>query len=313
MTTTTLDLIAYYAELLILQYVGKPRAYATIEAVVTPVVMPQVSVQTIAFDAAPTSGQFVLSYDGTPVTLDWNESVGDIQTELRTIPGLSGVTVAGSVAGLLLTVTFTGVTPQPAFLFVVDSSTLLATATPVALTITETDETLPLAVQNGFNLIVDTTTAVGVQLDVLGKYAGVVRSGLGFTSNIVLDDADFLSLIRMAIVQNSAGSSLSDIQGLLHEFFPGQILVFDYLNMQLNYLVSTAIGSQDLLQLFITEGILPRPMAVRVALIIYAPVITTFFGFRTYALPAFNATPFNSYADYQLDWPWLSYANAIII
>ncbi len=115
----------------------------------------------------------------------------------------------------------------------------------------------------------------------------------------------------MAIVQNSAGSSLSDIQALLYEFFPGQILVFDYQNMQMSYLVSTAIGSQDLLQLFVTEGILPRPMAVQVALIIYAPVITTFFGFRTYAAEAFNSTPFNSYADYQTDWPWLSYAYAI--
>lgn len=205
---TTEELINYYANLLILQYLGKPKAYATIQTLVTPVVMDQ----------------------------------------------------------------------------------------------------LPIQVQNAFNLLGD-DTAVGVQLDVLGKYAGVVRAGYTFTGPIILDDPDFLTLIKIAIARNSAGSSLSEIQNFIQLFFPGQILVFDYQNMQMSYLIDSSVGSVGLIQLFILQGMLPKPMGVQIAAVIYAPVINMFFGFRTYLLPAFNSTPFNTYADYQLDWPWLSYSN----
>ena len=208
----TQDIINYYASLLILQYVGKPKAYATIQTLVTPVVMDQ----------------------------------------------------------------------------------------------------LPTQVMNAFNLT-GTSTAVGVQLNVLGKYQGVTRSGYGFGGvPITLDDADFLTFIQMAIIRNNSGSSLADIQRLLQQFFPGQILVFDYQNMQMSYLVSSAIGSQNLMQLFVNEGLLPKPMGVGLSVVIYAPVITTFFGFRTYLLPGHNNTPFNSYTDYQTDRPWLSYQNAVV-
>lgn len=209
--STTQDLINYYAGLLILQYVGKPKAYATIQTLVTPVIMDQ----------------------------------------------------------------------------------------------------LPTQVMNAYNLT-GSDVAVGAQLDVLGKYQGVTRSGTGLAGDhITLTDADFLQLIRMAIIRNTSGSSLQDIQALLHQFFPDQILVFDYANMQMSYLVSSTLGSIDLIQLFITEGLLPKPMGVGLASVIYVPVITEFFGFRTYLLPGFDNNPFNDYGSYQTDWPWLSYSDAV--
>src|ERR1017187_2134953 len=123
---TTQELINYYANLLILQYIGKTNAYATIQALVTPIIMDQ----------------------------------------------------------------------------------------------------LPLLVQSAFNM---DGSAVGVQLDVLGKYAGVVRSGYGLTGQpITLDDADFFTFIQVAILTNSAGSDLSTIQNLLHTYFPEELLVFDH-------------------------------------------------------------------------------------
>jgi hypothetical protein len=214
---TTQELIDYYANLLTLQYIGKPNAYATIQALVTPALMPQADLD---------------------------------------------------------------------------------------------DPTLPLAVQSAFNVIGETAT--GVQLDVVGKYQGVERTGRGFTGAITLSDTDFLSLIQMASVVNNADSSLSTIQTLLNQFFPGGVIrVFDNTNMQLSYLISTDVGSQDLIQLFVTEGLLPKPMGVGLSTVIYAETITTFFGFRTYLLPALNVTPFNSYDDYETGRPWLSYSDAI--
>lgn len=161
---------------------------------------------------------------------------------------------------------------------------------------------LPVAVQDAFNI----DTAVGVQLDVLGKYAGVIRSGGGIT----LSDADFRKLIKLAIVTNSSGSDLATIQRLLNMFFENEIFVFDHLNMRMSYYLNTSVGSQDLANLFISEGLLPRPMGVQMA-VAYAPATDTFFGFRTYTTPAIRSSPFNTYTSYSMSSPWLSYADAL--
>lgn len=172
---TTQELINYYANLLIIQYIGKPKAYATIQALVKMVVMDQ----------------------------------------------------------------------------------------------------LPLAAQNAFNM---DGTAIGVQLDVLGKYVGVTRNGYDLFGNpITLNDADFFTFIKLAIITNSAGSDLNTIQNLLNQFFPGEVFVFDHKDMRMSYLINSTIGSQALVELFITEGKLPKPMGVQLAAPIYASNLK-FFG-----------------------------------
>jgi hypothetical protein len=305
----TIEIINYYANLLILQYIGKARAYATIQTVVTPIIMPQVTTQTIVFSPVPTSGAFTLFYGANETaSINWNDSALTIQGILQALSGLSAVTVSGSIASGLLTVTFTGVTP-PATLLVLGANTLSPVTTPI---ITEIDVTLPIAVQNAFN-ITGSNPAQGVQLDVIGKYVGVTRTAQGFTSQITLDDADFRSLIKLATVENNAGSSTAEIVKILNDFFPAEVFLFDRQTMEFDYFISTAVGSQDFIQIVIAESQLPKPMAVRIRLIIYAPVINMFFGFRTYEMPAFNVTPFNDYTTYHLDYPWLSYKNAIII
>lgn len=162
------------------------------------------------------------------------------------------------------------------------------------------------------NTCFDLETAVGVQLDIVGKYQNVSRNGYDFTGPITLDDSDYRSLIKMAIVKNSAGSSLYDIQNMLSIFFPGTFLVFDYQNMQMDYFFSSEIGSVQLAEMFVTNGLLPKPMAVLVGALIYAPTINNFFGFRTYSYQSPNIRGFNSYTDYSMEKPWLNYSDAII-
>lgn len=210
---TTLDLIGYYRDLLTRQYVGKPNARATIEAVITPLVMPQTLVALLDGGTAALTGP--LSMDG----------------------GSAGTTTWAA-----------GIDGGPSF---------------------QKDVTLPLAVQNGFNLVAGTDTAEGKQLDVIGKYVGVSRSGFGFTTQLTLSDSDFLTMIRLAIVKNSSGSSLYDIQGLLALLFPGKISVTDYQNMLMSYAVSSDVASAGLLQLVVTEGLLPRPMGVALFVVIF--------------------------------------------
>lgn len=206
---TAEDIVKYYADLLILQYLGQPRAYETIKTVVRPVIMDQ----------------------------------------------------------------------------------------------------LPTQVQDAFNI----GTAVGAQLDIIGTYVGVSRSGYGFTGPITLDDDDFTQFIRVAIIRNQSGSSLSEIQNLLFQYFPMQLLVFDHANMSMSYFMNSSVGSLDLAELFVTTGLLPKPMGVELAALIYVPDVTNLFGFRTYDLPAYNVSPFNTYDSYDMDAPWLSYSDAVII
>lgn len=303
---TTRELLEYYSKLLIRQYLGKARAYATIQALVRPTLMAQTTVETVSFSLVATGGNFTLSYNGVAsASIAWNDSAATIQTKLRAITGLGSITVAGSIASKLLTITFTGV-EAPALLLAVGTNTLVASTNSVAISIAETDLTLPLIVQNAF----DVTSAMGVQLDIIGKYVGVVRTINTFSGPVTLDDSDFRNLIRLKIFTNNAGSSLYVIQQLISIYFPGQILVFDFKNMRIAYFL--AVGSLDLAQAVVVQGLLPKPMGVQLSSVIYNNIINAFFGFRTYAGPAVNASPFNNYTTYTMTWPWLSYANAIV-
>jgi hypothetical protein len=315
---TPLQLLQYYANLLILQYLQKPKAYATAQTVATNAILPQTTVQTIAFSGIAASGTFILNYTAfgttTPLpssAINWNDTASAIQTKLQAITGLGSVTVTGSIATSLV-ITFTGVPPVAPLLTVTSNSLTTAGSAAIALTITQTDTTLPLALAQAFNL--NSTfgaVAIGNQLTPLGKYVGVTRTGTLSTGSITLSDADFLTLIQFAALKNSAGSDLSSMQNLLHQFFPNEVLVFDYQNMQMSYLISSSIGSQNLAKLLVAENLLFRPMGVQLAATTYAPIITTFFGFRTYTINTANNTPFNSYTSYNMSRPWLSYANAL--
>lgn len=180
-------------------------------------------------------------------------------------------------------------------------ATIQAQVTPIVM------EQLPLAVQNAFDL----ETAIGVQLDVIGKYVGVRRSVFDFTGPINLDDDDFRTLIKIAIIKNTFGSSLSVIQDLLFQFFEGDLLVFDFQNMHMGYFFNSIIGSRQLAEVFVRSNFLPKPMGVELAVLIYAPNINNFFGFRTYELPPYNNHGFNTYSVYDMDAPWINFTYAI--
>lgn len=167
---------------------------------------------------------------------------------------------------------------------------------------------LPAEVRDAFSL----GGSIGVQLDTIGKYSGVTRYANGPSGPITLDDDDFTSLIRIAIIRNTAGSSLYTIQDLLGTYFPNQIFVFDFTNMRMGYYIDSDVGSIDFLYAVLDQGLLPKPMGVELSATIYGPIVGAFFGYRTYELPAQNVSPFNTYEDYHMDWPWLDYDDAII-
>ena len=166
---------------------------------------------------------------------------------------------------------------------------------------------LPTQVMNAYAL----DSAIGVQLDVIGKYVGISRYGYTFTSAVTLNDIDYLTVIKLKIMQNSLGSSLADIQSLISIYFPGILRVFDYKNMHMDYFFDTTIGSSTLLEFFIKQRLLPKPMGVQMGVLIYAPIANKFFGFRTYQAPGYNISPFNTYSSYDTNSPWLNNSDVI--
>lgn len=261
MPTSTSKLLKYYADLLIMQYVNKPRARGTVKTLAAAAVMAQTPKQQISFAQAPESGSFVLAF-GEAVTdsISWNDNAETIQTKIRAIEGLEDIEVGGSIASGSLIVNLEGI-EHPTPLLTVFSSTL-DTGTPSVL---EIDETLPIAVQNAFDL----ENAVGAQLDTIGKYAGVIRQAIILDEVVTLDDHDLRNLIRIAVIKNNADSSLATIQQLLFDFFPGDINVVDYGSMFLSYIVSPNVASPNLLNMFLSQDLLPKPMAVGIGLITF--------------------------------------------
>lgn len=299
---TPIDYLNYYASLLLMQYKNKPKATAIIKATVAGIILPQVSVQNISFSLVAASGNFVLNYNGNNTSsLSWNSSASAIQTALRLLPGLSSVTVSGSIASKLLTVTFTGVAP-PAFVLSLSSSSLMdSTPNSIAVTFSTTDIPLVQAIQNAY----DPRTAIGAQLDVIGKYVGVSRQGYNFSGPMTLTDTEFQTLIRFAILQNNAGSSLQDIQNAILNSFPGALSVFDHLDMRLSYFFDQSIGSNLLAEFIVKARLLPKPMGVAISTLVYAPANVKFFGFRTAFTPLVNSVGFNN-ANNDYPGSWIS-------
>lgn len=147
-------------------------------------------------------------------------------------------------------------------------------------------------------------TAVGKQLDVLGKYVGARR----LQNGQLLSDDDFRLLIKILARKNTMSSSMKDIADLCREFLNNEVLVFDNFNMSLTYYVSE---KNPFLQVLVKGDYLPRPQAVGIGIILVVPDTAELFGYVDYLRPdgILNNTGYNDYYGSQdlksfLDYDW---------
>lgn len=162
---------------------------------------------------------------------------------------------------------------------------------------------LPLAMQNAYDL----DTAVGVQLDVLAKYIGATRVNNTSDGVVTLIDSDFRILLKLVLIKNNSGSSLSDIINLLEQNFPNKIKVYDSTNMSLNYIIAEDIGTPALLEILLSGAYLPAPMGVGVAVISVPSFTDLLFGFVNYEDTITGVAPFNFYELINTGYKWLQY------
>ena len=157
----------------------------------------------------------------------------------------------------------------------------------------------------------DINTAVGNQLDILGKYIGVPRNigpgtsvtyfgyrlaagggnSHGYTSaaggvNLTaiyyransnqrqasdLTDVQYRFVLLMKIVLNSTNNTMYSIQNYIAQFFPGLISVVDNHNMTMTYTVSPDVP----LPSSVVSAFLPAPMGVGIT-VVAPPTVTDF-------------------------------------
>ncbi len=182
-------------------------------------------------------------------------------------------------------------------------------------------------------------TAVGIQLDVVGKYVGVDRFyqgqdfGSGFfallpyaqpspfdtqlgllpyaewiqgsgsvltyddvlSTTIALDDGSYRTLIEFKIIQNNGNNSHKQIDDSLYEFFGSAVRASSSGNMQMVYFVPYSLS--QVMAAAIQKHVLPKPMGV--GLNYYIPQRAPFFSCCTYENDQniYN-TGFTDYADF---------------
>lgn len=231
------ELIAYYVNLLILQYRSKPRAQGTIEALITALMIFDVIRQVEnGFDVPTAIGaqqDILAKYVGT------QRVVTPTSDAINFFASIPYADIAGNIDG------FVG-------------------------SIRDDQLTLPPYRQ----LTYETNIA----------------------SSITLDDDDFRLLIRAKIFENTSDHSVASTFLFLQEFFPGQTIFSDNLNMTITYLFNEA--SQRLAEIFLSEDALPRPAGVALN-VTFLPQTDSIFSFLRYnntTIPAF-ADGFLQYSD----------------
>ena len=146
---------------------------------------------------------------------------------------------------------------------------------------------------NAFNL----DTAVGKQLDLLGKYIGLSRQvavNIGTSDTNILNDSQYRILLKLRLIQNTNFSSTSQIKTALYELFPSDIRLFDNRTMFYDYQLSSDFN--ELVNVIIAEKLLPLPMGVGYTIQI-VPDLKDLFGYYGYDGLNDNPNGFSSYSD----------------
>ncbi len=172
-------------------------------------------------------------------------------------------------------------------------------------------KTLPVdlifAVRDGFNL----DTAVGKQLDILGKYVGTDRFYLAEDGEIItLTDEEFRFLLKMKCVANTTDCSHKSIDESLYSFFGTNVRATSAGNMEMVFFLRD--GTDRVIQAAIQKNCFPKPMGVGVKFVIVRPQKT--FGFVTHDdLYHEYTTGFRTYDEPDKEGGMLTYDNILDI
>lgn len=168
-----------------------------------------------------------------------------------------------------------------------------ARATISALVKQAVDGGFLLQLVNAFNI----DTAVGKQLDIIGKYIGlnrVVKAMIGGTNTNVLTDEDYRLLLKLKLICNTSFSSTGQIKSALYALFPSDIRLFDSRMMRYDYQLSSTFN--HLSDVLAAEELLPAPMGVGWTVEI-VPDLLQLYGYSDYSGLDDNPNGYSSYSE----------------
>lgn len=163
-----------------------------------------------------------------------------------------------------------------------------------------------LDIVNGYGI----DTAVGKQLDIIGKYIGLkrqVKANIGTSDTNILTDEQYRLLLKLKLISNTNFSSTSQIRAALYELFPNDVRLFDPRTMQYEYQLSTRFN--DLVNVIIAEELLPFPMGVGITVNV-VPDLLKLYGYYGYDGLNDNPNGHSSYTD-GFKGKYLSYGDKI--
>lgn len=166
---------------------------------------------------------------------------------------------------------------------------------------------LPQILERAFDL----ETAEGVQLDIIGKYIGIKRRVNTFTGSVTLSDSDYRILLKVKRATNTIGSSFAEIQNFIYTNLKGSFFAFDHANMSMSFYINSTQISSDLAQAIVEQGVLPKPMGVSYASIVYLPSLDNIFGFDDYNFISGSNVGFDTYSSYDPTKQFLKYEDTI--
>lgn len=140
----------------------------------------------------------------------------------------------------------------------------------------------------------DIDTAIGAQLDAIGKLVGVGRNSLS--------DELYRVIIKFKILKNNIGTSMKEIDDAIFEYFGNSIIVNNNKDMSITYILADELGS--LIPILISEDLLPAPMGVGVSAVTSVDPSKAYFGFKRGDMQT-DAVGFST-ADNKQEAVWLS-------
>ena len=116
----------------------------------------------------------------------------------------------------------------------------------------------------------DVDTAIGAQLDAIGRFIGIGRNNL--------NDEQYKVIIKFKILKNNIGTSMKDIDDAIFEYFGNSILVNNNKDMSITYILNNSLGA--IIPILISENLLPAPLGVGVNAITSIDPDKAYFGFK---------------------------------
>lgn len=264
---TIQELIDYYVNLLIIQYHNQPKAQATI-ALFAEVLL----ANGIALDVL--NGYNLIPSQFPPGTWDQPLSIWDAPDEMWD-EGLSGVAIG---AQLDIIGKYVGLNRYFPELIITDYFALVPYSQYNALPSSPPE--FGCSTYANFNNY---------------SYNGTLQYNDLVTTNEALTDANFYTLIQLAIIQNNMNYSFGAIDRLLFQFFGTNIRAEYPSAMHMVFFISSALT--PLMQAILYKKLLPVPIAV--GALVVSNINNLVFGFTDYAG---NISPFASgcstYANY---------------